>query len=97
VMIEPSPTIEVTLPAGSKADNPPGRQGRLLDDAPARDARQAQGGAGPGRELQRRDFEACDGGVTPTAYWGGTPHSNGHPCLDRLRLVAGAAGRVEVH
>ena len=39
VMIEASPTIEVTLPAGSKADNPPGRQGRLLDAAPARDAR----------------------------------------------------------
>jgi hypothetical protein len=39
VMIEASPAIEVTLPARSKADNRPGRQGRLLDDAPARDAR----------------------------------------------------------
>ena len=41
VMIEANPTIEMTLPTGSKAENPPGRQGRLLGDAPARDARQA--------------------------------------------------------
>jgi hypothetical protein len=41
VMIEASQTIEVALLTGSKAENLPRRQGRLLGDAPAHDAGQA--------------------------------------------------------
>jgi hypothetical protein len=36
VMIEANPTIEMTLPTGSKAENPPGRQGWLSYHVAAR-------------------------------------------------------------
>ena len=36
VMIEANPTIEITLPTGSKAENPPGRQGWLSYHVAAR-------------------------------------------------------------
>ena len=45
VMVEANPTIEMTLPTGSKAENPPGRQGRLSHHVAARRDPEAGDGA----------------------------------------------------
>ena len=46
MMVEANPTIEMTLPTGSKAENPPGRQGRLSGHVAAPDRLKAMCGPG---------------------------------------------------
>ena len=55
VMVEANPTIEMTLPTGSKAENPPGRQGRLSYHVAARrDPEAGDGAVRPAAEQIRR-------------------------------------------